>query len=211
MSRIRLIDKPECPFCWRVRIAAALQGREMYSLNRSDPDVLAEWQRLSPSQTVPVMMEGDLVLTDSGPMLEYLAETGPALLPESPRRRAEARSWIVYGDRVLGRSLREVVFEKRDKPESEWDQDRIRKGTRGFLGGLPALEMALRDQNFLLGNRPTLAECALFPRFALALLNGVDMPPDFPRTRQWFCRLATYPAFLSSSPERVRNVLVDFA
>ena len=97
MSRIRLIDKPECPFCWRVRIAAALQGRAMHSMDRSDPDVLVEWQRLSPSQTVPVMIEDDLVLTDSGPMLEYLAETGPALLPDSPRRRAEARSWIVYG------------------------------------------------------------------------------------------------------------------
>ena len=188
MIRIRLIDKPECPFCWRVRIAAAMQGRAMHSMDRSDPDVLAEWQRLSPSQTVPVLIEDDLVLTDSGPMLEYLAETGPALLPDSPRRRAEARSWVVYGDRILGQSLREVVFEKRDKPENEWDQDRIRKGTQ-----------------------PTLAECALFPRFALALLYGVDIPADFPRTRQWFGRLATYPAFLSSSPERVRNVLVDFA
>ena len=133
MSRIRLIDKPECPFCWRVRIAAAMQGRVMHSMDRSDPDVLAEWQRLSPSQTVPVLIEDDLVLTDSGPMLEYLAETGPALLPDSPRRRAEARSWVVYGDRILGQSLREVVFEKRDKPENEWDQDRIRKGTHGFL------------------------------------------------------------------------------
>ncbi|ARM85988.1 MULTISPECIES: glutathione S-transferase family protein [Marinobacter] len=211
MSRIRLIDKPECPFCWRVRIAAALQGRAMHSMDRSDPDVLVEWQRLSPSQTVPVMIEDDLVLTDSGPMLEYLAETGSALLPDFPRRRAEARSWIVYGDNVLGRSLREVVFEKRDKPESEWDQGRIRRGTRGFLSGLPALEMALRDENFLLGNWPTLAECALFPRFALALLYGVDIPADFPRTRQWFGRQAIHPAFLSSSPERVRNILVDFA
>jgi len=183
----------------------------MHSMDRSDPDVLVEWQRLSPSQTVPVMIEDDLVLTDSGPMLEYLAETGSALLPDFPRRRAEARSWIVYGDNVLGRSLREVVFEKRDKPESEWDQGRIRRGTRGFLSGLPALEMALRDENFLLGNWPTLAECALFPRFALALLYGVDIPADFPRTRQWFGRQAIHPAFLSSSPERVRNILVDFA
>ena len=132
MSRIRLIDKPECPFCWRVRIAAAMQGRAMHSMDRSDPDVLAEWQRLSPSQTVPVLIEDGLVLTDSGPMLEYLAETGPALLPDSPRRRAEARSWVVYGDRILGQSLREVVFEKRDKPEQgqskPWKQGALGQG-----------------------------------------------------------------------------------
>ena len=40
MGRLKLIDKPECPFCWRVRIALALQERPAGSLDRSDPDVL---------------------------------------------------------------------------------------------------------------------------------------------------------------------------
>lgn len=209
MSKIRLIDKPECPFCWRVRIALELQGRPVDRLDRSNPDVLAQWQRLSPNRTVPVLMDEGLVLTDSGPMLEYLAETGPALLPDSPRKRAEARSWVVYGDNVLGRCIREVVFEKRDKPENEWDQDKIRKGASGFMEGLPALEAALAEQYFLVGNQPTLAECALFPRFALALAYDVGIPEDFPFTRQWFGRMAAYPAFESASPERIRKFWID--
>ncbi|MEX2473827.1 glutathione S-transferase family protein [Marinobacter sp.] len=211
MSALRLIDKPECPFCWRVRIAAALQSREVESLDRSEPEVLAEWQRLSPHRSVPVLIDGDLVLTDSGPILEYLAETGMALLPDSPRQRAEARSWMAYGDNVLGRSMREVVFEKRDKPEDEWDQERIREGVRGFLQGLPTIEKALDNGPFLAGGQPTLAECALFPRFALALTYGVEVPSDFPRIRQWIKRMVVHPAFMSASPERVRNILVEYA
>ncbi|WP_404364884.1 glutathione S-transferase family protein [Marinobacter sp.] len=209
MGRLRLIDKPECPFCWRVRIALALQGRPAESLDRSDPEVLAEWRELSPNRTVPVLVDEDLVLTDSGPILEYLAETGPALLPDSPRQRAKARSWMVYGDHVLGRCIREVVFEKRDKPEKEWDQDRIREGARGFREGLPALEAALGEEHFLNGSQPALAECVLFPRFALAWAYGVGIPEEFPRIRQWFGRMAAHPAFVSASPERFRNLLVD--
>ena len=211
MGRLKLIDKPECPFCWRVRIALALQGRPVDSLDRSDPDVLAQWQSLSPNRTVPVLIDEDLVLTDSGPMLEYLAETGPALLPDSPRQRAEARSWMVYGDNVLGRSIREVVFEKRDKSEKEWDQNRIREGVRGFREGLPALEAALGKAHFLAGTQPTLAECALFPRFALALANDVELSEEFPCIRQWVGRMAAHPAFVSASPERIRNFLFDLA
>lgn len=209
MNRLELIDKPECPFCWRVRIALALQERPVDSLDRSDPNVLTRWQTLSPNRTVPVLIDEDLVLTDSGPMLEYLAETGPALLPDSPHQRAEARSWMVYGDNVLGRSIREVVFERRDKPEKEWDHNRIRAGVRGFMEGLPALETALGTEHFLAGNRPTLAECALFPRFALALANDVAVPEQFPAIRQWLGRMAAHPAFVSASPERVRNFLSD--
>lgn len=109
-------------------VAEYLQERAADSLDRSDLDVLARWQRLVPNRTVPVLIDEDLVLTDSRPLLEYLAETGPELLPDSPSQRAEARCWMVYGDSVLGRSIREEVFEKRDKPENEWDQSRIRAG-----------------------------------------------------------------------------------
>lgn len=116
---------------------------------------------------------------------------------------------MVYGDNVLGRSIREVVFEKRDKSEHEWNQSRIREGVRGFMDGLPALEAALDREPFLAGTQPTLAECVLFPRFALALANDVEVPEEFPFIRQWFGRMAAHPAFVSASPERFRNFLFD--
>jgi glutathione S-transferase len=44
----------------------------------------------------------------------------------------------------------------------------------------------------------------------LALTYDVDVPLDFPGVRQWFKRMAAHPAFVSASPERVRNILVEF-
>jgi glutathione S-transferase len=205
VSAIRLIDKPECPFCWRVRMAAALQGRAVDHLDREDPEVMAEWERLSPSRTVPVLIDGGLVLTDSGPMLEYLSETGTPLLPDTPRQRAEARSWVAYADNPLGRAVREVVFEKRAKPESEWDQERIVEGEKGFVAALPDLEEWLDKQEYLVGNQPTLAECALLPRLALAAAYDLPIPDAYPHLQAWLERLMSRLEILATAPAVVQE------
>ncbi|KAB7623350.1 glutathione S-transferase family protein [Alkalilimnicola sp. S0819] len=201
---LRMIDKPECPFCWRVRMAAALQGRKVAHLNREDPVVLAEWERLSPNRTVPVLIDGDFVLTESMPMLEYLAETGTALLPDAPRARAEARNLVYYADNPLGKATKTFVFEKRDKPESEWDQALIDAGVAAYHAALPALEQRLGAQEYFSGKAPGLADCALWPRFALAELYGEPIPREYKQLRAWYVRLASRNDVLSAAPEKFR-------
>ncbi|WP_421842239.1 glutathione S-transferase family protein [Marinobacter algicola] len=207
MNTLRLIDKPECPFCWRIRIAAALQGRLVEHLNREDPEVQAEWERLSPSRTVPVLIDGGVVVTDSGPMLEYLAETGPALLPENVCARVQARSLVVYADNPLGRVIREVVFEKRGKAEADWNQERLQQATADFVAVLPVLEQCLEGREYLVGDAASLAECALLPRFALAIAYGLPIPVGFPRLQAWFDRLIARPELLSTAPPELRDRL----
>jgi glutathione S-transferase len=63
-----------------------------------------EFERLSPLRRIPVMIDGDFVLTDSSIICEYLDETygGHALLPSAPRDRARARWLEEYADSRLG-------------------------------------------------------------------------------------------------------------
>lgn len=197
---LRLIDKPECPFCWRVRLAAAWQGRPIERLERSDPVVQAEWTRLSPSRSVPLLIDGELVLTDSGAMLEYLSETGTPLLPRDPLQRARARNLIAYADTPLGSALRPLVFEKRDKPESQWDRALLRQATIDYDKALPSLEALLQRHPHFVHDLPNLADCALLPRFALAEHYGLPIPEQYPALRQWYRRLSHTPAFLASAP-----------
>jgi glutathione S-transferase len=198
---LRLFDKPECPFCWRVRLAAAWQGRAVERLERSDPTVQTEWARLSPSRSVPLLVDGELVLTDSTAILEYLSETGPTLLPADPAQRARARNLVAYADSPLGVAVRRVVFEKRDKPESDWDPALIRAAAADFDQTLPALEALLKSHRHLISDAFGLADCALLPRFALAARYGMAIPPDYPLLRDWYRRLTTTPAFAASAPE----------
>ena len=122
---ITLFDKPECPFCYRVRVALGFAGLEFERRDYDDPAAEREWRSLTPAKTVPVMVEDDLVLTDSAVMLEYLQDRTGMLLPEAPTERARARTLLQYADKPLGRGSREVVFAKRGRPESEWDAERI--------------------------------------------------------------------------------------
>ena len=63
-----------------------------------------EFARLSPLRRIPVLIDGDLVLTDSSVICAYIDETFPghALLPAAPRDRARARWLEEYADSRLG-------------------------------------------------------------------------------------------------------------
>jgi glutathione S-transferase len=63
-----------------------------------------EFERLSPLRRIPVMIDGDFVLTDSSIICEYLDETyaGYVLHPSKPCDRARARWLEEYADSRLG-------------------------------------------------------------------------------------------------------------
>ena len=71
---IVLYDKPECPFCYRVRVALAFLGVD-YELRAYDTEEnQQQWSALTPGKTVPIMVDGDLVIYESAVMLEYLQD-----------------------------------------------------------------------------------------------------------------------------------------
>src|SRR5690606_4959730 len=57
-----------------------------------------EFLALNPVGSVPVFTDGDLVLTQSAAILEYLAEKYPEanLMPDTLAGRAETRRWLGF-------------------------------------------------------------------------------------------------------------------
>ena len=196
---ITLYDKPECPFCYRVRAALGFAGLDFERRDYDEPAAEREWRSLTPAKTVPVMVEDDLVLTDSAVMLEYLQDRTGMLLPEAPAARARARTLLQYADNPLGRGSREVVFAKRGKPESEWDAERIAAGTKQFVESLPHLEGLLEDRDTFFDGY-TYADSALSTRLCLSAAYGLEVPEDYPRLRDWFMARLAEPWLLTASP-----------
>ena len=81
---------------YRVRIALNLKGLQAdeahYKLRLKEHQG-ADYTRLNPQQLVPTLTDGDLVLTQSLAIVEYLDETHPQppLMPSDPAGRARVR------------------------------------------------------------------------------------------------------------------------
>jgi glutathione S-transferase len=201
---MRLYFRADCPFCWKVRVAlhafhVTYEGVET-QLGEEHEDVL----QVSRSQTVPVAVDGDLVLTDSAVIMEYLNEAylDGALLPGDAGHHAALRELQSYSDKILGKPLFAVAQEKRSKPPSEWDEEKIAAATARWYENLDYLEQRTASGNILATGTPSLVDCTLLPRFGLAEIYGVAVNARHPGLQQWYSAWKHRDAFTTSRPTR---------
>ena len=102
---MKIIGSYVSPYVRKVVACMALKGIDDYEIDPITPFFGGEeFGRLSPLRRIPVLVHGDLVLTDSSVICAWLDEAfpGPALLPASPDDRARARWLEEYADSRLG-------------------------------------------------------------------------------------------------------------
>ncbi|MCG7908086.1 MAG: glutathione S-transferase family protein [Candidatus Thiodiazotropha taylori] len=202
-SQTLLYDKEECPFCWRVRMALHHCKVEYQRLAYDEYE--AEWSRLTPSGTVPVLKAGEMVLHDSSVMLEYLDERYGGLWPGLPEQRAEARWIALYADSEVGRPVRDLVFQRRDKPPAEWDEEVIANAMGAWHQAMPYLEECLAQRSHFVSTGG-ITDFILATRFGLAM--AYDMPsPRSPGLMAWFDRIAESAEFRETAPKIVMEKL----
>jgi GSH-dependent disulfide-bond oxidoreductase len=76
---------------------------DLLNFDQHKPDYLA----INPQGTIPAMTHGNLVLTESTAMMEYVDETfpGPKLMPDDPLDRWRIRWWMKFMDQWLAPSF----------------------------------------------------------------------------------------------------------
>ena len=157
---------------YRVRIALALKGLEWryvpVHLQKNEQLAPAYAERV-PARLVPLLRDGELNLTQSLAIIEYLDETHPEppLLPAPPAERARVRAIaldIACEIHPLNnlRVLRYLVHELGVSEEAKngWYRHWVENGLEAVervLAGGPA-------GRYCHGDTPTLADCALVPQ-----------------------------------------------
>ena len=198
---IRLYERTDCPFCWKVRIALEDLGirYEIIStrLGEKHPDVV----RLSPARTVPVMVDGDSVIWESAVILDYLdSRYAPGrLIPPDPAEEARVRLLHAYSDKYLGACLRTLVFEMRSKPAREWDRELLQNGQRDWHACQAWLEGELDGRDHFSGQFGA-ADCAVGSRCGVAEAYGVGINPAFPNLQRWFETVKARPSWQAAYP-----------
>lgn len=210
---MKIIGSYVSPYVRKVLACLALKGLD-YEIDPITPFYgNDEFERLSPLRRIPILIEDDLVLTDSTVICAWLDEAYPAppLLPEGPGNRARARWLEEYADTRLGDVFIWGLFYPKFVHPVVWgepgDPDRIEKTLGADLPReLDYLEGQLPDEGWLFGGEIGLADIAVATFFRNGAHIGVKPDPGrWPRVAGFVERALAHPCFASLLPfERVQ-------
>lgn len=171
---------------WRVRIALQLKGlayepRFVHLVRDGGEQHHSDYLAINPQGRVPVLVDGDRVITQSLAIIEYLDETQrePALLPVDAAARAQARALaqLIACDIQPLQNTGTTLY-LRDGVGA--DKGQVAAWLKHFIGnGLTAFEAVLakraRALPFCHADQPGLADCCLVPQCFAARRFGVDV------------------------------------
>jgi glutathione S-transferase len=167
-----------------------------------------EFERLSPLRRIPVLIDRDLVLTDSSVICEYLDEAYPQrpLMPKGARDRARSRWLEEYADTRLGDVFIWGLFYPKLVHPMIWgapgDGTRIEKTVAEALPReMDYLEGQLPEDGFLFGGEIGLADIAVATFFRNGAYAGWKPDPArWPRTAAYAARALAEPCFAATLP-----------
>jgi glutathione S-transferase len=202
---LRLYRIPFSTNVERVALALAHKRLEVEWID-VDPEDRSEVVRVSGQELVPVLVEGERVLSDSPVILEYLEERFPErpLYPADPARRAELRTFVDWFNRVWKRPPNLLVAEEL---KAEPDPDRIAELAQRIAGALPLFVDLLAGRDYLFGDELSAADVIAFPflkyavlwedgdeeRFHEVLRETQRLDGRYPRLEAWIHRIDALP------------------
>ena len=152
----------------------------------------ADFQRISPSNKIPAIVDGEFTLMESGAILMYLAEKSGRLLPN---RNSEAYwrtiEWLMWQMGNFGPMLGQAHhFLKYNRGESEYAEARYHGMAQQYYAVLDA-RLAGRDY---VADELTIADIAIWCWASRFDYQQIDLN-DYPDVCRWYVQLAERPAF----------------
>jgi glutathione S-transferase len=192
-----LYDSAVSGNCWKVRQLFAHLGlkyerREVSVIDRSARrELLGE---LNPGLRVPTLVLDDgRSLGESNAITFYFAE-GTPYLPEDRFERAQVLQWQFfeqYSHEPFIAVARFWAIAGITPPDSEREAK-----LRGGTAALRAMESHLTGRQYLVAERYTIADIALFAYTHVAPEGGFDLEP-YPAIRAWLERVASQPGHIA--------------
>ncbi|MGJ9420637.1 maleylacetoacetate isomerase [Massilia sp. CMS3.1] len=192
---------------FRVRIALALKGLpyEYVGVNlRSGEQGKEKYRALSPAAIVPTLIDGDVKLTQSIAIIDYLdsRQPEPCLVPLDAINWARVLEILqtiaceihpIANIRVLKPLSSPLGVSEADK--SNWYKHWVDEG----LAAVENLLTARPRSAYCVGDTPTLADCCLVPQVANAMRMGCDLS-RFGRVRTIYDFCTSQQPFIDAAP-----------
>lgn len=153
----------------RVRIVLAEKGVTVDLIEADAAHPPAELSELNPYNTLPTLVDRDLVLYESKVMMEYLDERfpHPPLLPVYPVARAESRLLIHRIEKDWCSLVDAIQHTRSDNV--------VKKSTKELKDSIQAIAPIFAEKPFFMSDEFTLVDCCIAPILWRLPSLGVDI------------------------------------
>lgn len=149
---------------------------------------------LNPAAKVPVLVDGDVVLTESAAIQLYLAEKHPeaGLIPESLADRGQMYRWMFFLMTEIEQPLWRIARHTFVYPEHQRIPRDVALARTECLEMVAVLEAHMAGRDFILGDRISVAD--FNAAYTLDWADEADMLDESPRLRAYLKKMYDRPA-----------------
>lgn len=168
-SSMIFFSDPTSHYSHRVRIVLAEKGVTVDLVEADTAHPPAELSELNPYNSLPTLVDRDLVLYESKVMMEYLDERfpHPPLLPVYPVARAESRLLIHRIEKDWCSLVDSMLTTRSDNV--------IKKASKELKEGITAIAPIFAEKPFFMSEEFTLVDCCLAPILWRLPSLGIDI------------------------------------
>ncbi|HEX7435145.1 MAG TPA: glutathione S-transferase family protein [Caldimonas sp.] len=204
---MKLYSSPISSNARKVRLAASMLGIPLELVNidlgkgaQRTPEFLA----INPMGRVPVLEDGDFVLTESAAIMAYLADAKPdsPLYPRDLKQRANVNRWLFWGASHWGPAFAALAFEKWIKKFmqlGEPDLVQVKRQEDALRGLATVLDAHLASREWVCGPTITIADLAIAASLGAAERVQFRVA-DFVAMEVWFEKVKALEAWKSTEP-----------
>jgi glutathione S-transferase len=194
-----LYNSPVSGNCYKVRLLLAHLGVEYETVDVSVVDRSNRGELLgdlNPALRIPTLvLDNGRPLGESNAILWYFAD-GTPYISGDPYERAQSLQWMFYEQYSHEPNIAVARFLLTYSGEPErFERQRERLLAGGYMA-LDAMEKHLDGREFLVGERYSIADIALYAYTHVAQEGDFDLEP-YPAIRAWLDRIASQPGHVT--------------
>ena len=165
-----------------------------------------EFLKINPAGRIPVLVDGDLTLTESVAIVQYLAEKFPEgrLLPDDLAERARVYRWLLFAATELEQPLWRITRHTSLYPEDRRLPADVLIARQEFKEMAAVAERDLDGREFVVGDRATIADFVL--AYTLDWGGEAGLLDEFPALRAYMERMYGRPKAPLRIAEAFRRV-----
>jgi glutathione S-transferase len=185
----------------KIELFASLTGiaHEVIKVDLANGEQKTEkFLALNPAGQVPVIVDGENVITDSNAILVYLARKyAPSYLPDDPLNEAEIQKFLTLaaGEIAFGPAAARLINVFKAPLDPEFAAKTAQKV-------LNKLDTHLINKDYLVANRPTIADVSIYSYVAHAPEGGISLE-EYPNVRRLLKNIESLQGFIPMQSTKV--------